>query len=393
MTKRSTVKARLRDGRDVRESVPRVATIALFSALSSACAGAIEHPPTDPRWLDPMSGRATAPLSASAVSSASIKLLAYGDTRGGREQHRAVIEAMRGEHADAVLFTGDALRCFPIGHMPDWRGWQYVVPFWPQYFRGYAWTLIGTVFPFPALVHQGLLAPFVMTRDPDGFNAFLQDTAPLRLTDRVPLLFVPGNHDDYHDLDRVEVARLFAIDEGGARNEHRLYFAADLGRFRVVVLDTGTDLLGDRNPVDPMQLAWLDATLADAENKGIRAIVAMHLPPFSSGAEDGPVPWVEARIVKDVLDKHDVAFVVTGHAHAYERLERPGRGGKPVPYFVTGGGGAPYHHESKSNVDPRSKRFIERTPHYVAFDLGPSGVHARFVPVGAGPAERDELTF
>lgn len=366
----------------------------LASMMLCGCgAGAIVHPETSPALLDPITGRAVVPLTASAAAASKLHVVVYGDTRGGREQHRAVVEAIRSEHPDLVLFTGDALRCLPVGHMPDWGGWQYLMPFWPQYFRGYAWTTLFSILPFPALLHQTIGAPFAMTRDPDGWNAFLEDTRGLRLIDRTPMLFVPGNHDTYHDHDREEVARLFAFDESGGRDATHLYGSVDAGAYRFVVLDTGDDLLGDRDPLDAAQLAWLEKTLADADHRSLKVVVSMHMPPFSSAAEDGPVPWVRERIVEGVLDKHKIALVITGHAHAYERIERKGFEGKPVEFVVTGGGGAPFHHENEKAIEPESRKFIDHAAHYVTFDMTPSEIRGRFVAVGPYTGPGDDFTW
>ncbi len=369
------------------------ALVLLCAVLAGCGAGSVAHPTTDASLLDPITGRATVPLTASAASASTLRVAFYGDTRGGREQHRAVVEAIRSEHPDLVLFTGDALRCLPTGHMPDWGGWEYLVPFWPQYFRGYAWTALFSVVPFPALLHQTIGAPFAMTRDPNGWNAFLEDTRGLRLIDRVPLLFVPGNHDTYHDQDRDELARLFAFDEVTTRDATHLYGAVDASGYRFVVLDTGDDLLGDRDPLDAEQLAWLDKTLTEADQKKLKVVVSMHMPPFSSAAEDGPVPWVKERIVEAVLDKHHIALVVTGHAHAYERVERKGFENKLVEFVVTGGGGAPFHHENDKAIEPNSKRFIDHAAHYVMMELGPTEIHGRFVPVGPYAGAGDDFTW
>ncbi len=364
------------------------------SVLLCGCgAGALAHPATNPDLLDPITFRATVPMTASAATASKLRVVVYGDTRGGREQHRAVIDAIRGEHPDLVVFTGDALRCLPIGHMPDLGGWDYLIPFWAQYFRGYGAVSLFSVLPFPALLHQTIGAPFAMTRDPDGWNAFLADTRGLRLVDRVPMLFVPGNHDTYHRHDREELARLFAIDETTPRDAKHLYMAVDAGVYRFIVLDTGDDLLGDSDPLSGEQLVWLEATLKEAENKGLHAIVSMHMPPFSSASEDGPVPWVKEELVEGVLDKHHVSLVVTGHAHAYERIERKGLAGKVVEFVVTGGGGAPFHHENNKAIDPGSRSFIDHTPHYVTLDLSPTEIHERFVPVGAYAGAGDEITW
>jgi Icc-related predicted phosphoesterase len=360
-------------------------THAVLLALLSAACGPLQHVPTEPRLLYGDTGRAGATLPPGAGPR--LRVVAYGDTRGNREIHRAVVAAIAEAKPDLVIFTGDALDCLPVGHMPDYGGWQYLVPLWPQVHRGYPVALIASVIPFPALIHQTLGAPFAPPRDARGLNAFLEDTAPLRDAG-VPLLFAPGNHDLYHRADREEVARHLGYGVQPERSPERLWYSTDAAGWRFVVLDTGTDLFGDGDPMPAggPQLAWLDAQLADAERGGLPVVVVLHMPPFSSGREEGSVPWVRERVVEGVLDRHRVALVLSGHAHAYERLEQPGQGGRLVTYVVTGGGGAFFFHEADEPA-PGSRIFLQATAHYVLLDLSPAGIAGRMVPVAIPAAE------
>ena len=318
-----------------------------------------------------------------------LRVACYGDVQGNRAAHRAIVAAIREERPDLVIFNGDALARLPLAHMPDLGPATWAVPFWPQYLRGYpAFSLLSLV-PFPALVHRGARR-FLPDRDPEGFAPFLDDTAPLRVADAIPYLFVPGNHDLYRRSDRADVARHFGAPAGALGREHpdALWFSTDVAGFRFVVLDTGSDIFLGRNrfPASGRQLRWLDATLADAGARGLPAIVALHLPPFSSAREDRPAPSIAHRIVRGVLDRHRVALVLSGHAHAYERIERPGPGGHPVTYVVSGGGGAPFHRLAPPRRrDPGSRVFVERTLHYVLLELDPHALRGRAIPVPRAP--------
>ena len=52
---------------------------------------------------------------------------------------------------DFVVFTGDAIDCYPAGNMPDLGPPGYLVPFWPQHLRGYPLFSLTTLLPFPQL--------------------------------------------------------------------------------------------------------------------------------------------------------------------------------------------------------------------------------------------------
>ncbi len=373
-----------------KNGLQRLAAAFGLAACLAGCGGPLTHVPTEPRWLDPFTGRASAPIAVRGGVEP-VRVAVYGDVRGEREKHRAVVAAIRAARPDLVVFTGDALRCYPIAHMPDFGLATYLLPFWPQIVRGYPLATLGSIVPFPAVVHETLGRPFAPPRDPDGFNGFLADTAPLRLEDRTPFVFVPGNHDEYHLADRRELARLFSPSESPDRDPDALYSAVEIGGYRIHVLDTGSDIFGDGDPLAAggRQLAWLDASLGDAEKKGLRSIVAMHLPPYSSAAEDAPSPEIRARVAEGILDKHEIALVVAGHSHAYERLEHPGARGRSVTHVVTGGGGAPFHHEAAASArDAGSKAFVEGTTHFVLLELAPGEVRGVMVPV-AGDGKPD----
>jgi len=141
-------------------------------------------------------------------------------------------------------------------------------------------------------------------------------------------------------------------------------------------------MFGDRDPmpVGGPQLTWLESRLSEADRLGLRSIVLLHLPPMSSGRQERGVPWVKRRVVEDILDRHPVALVLSGHIHAYERIVRPGFQGKPVNFVVSGGSGGPF-------FQPREKReegsviFVEGVRNFVLLELGPDGARGRAIPV------------
>ena len=342
------------------------------------------HVPTQSRWLEPAPALAPPPSGGHAGT---LRVAVYGDTRGNRPVHREVVAAISAQKPDLVIFTGDAVECLPVGHLPDYSGWQYAIPLWPQIDRNHPWALLASIVPFPALLHDTVGSPIARPRDPDGFNGFLEDTDLLRKAG-APLLFVPGNHDLYHRWDRQALARLQALPSD------RLWYAVDVGDYRFVVVDTGTDLFGDSDaiPAGGAQIRWLDEVLADAERRNLRSIVTFHLPPFSSAREDGSVPWLRERLVTGVLDHHPVSMVLNGHAHAYERVERSDPSGRPVIYVITGGGGAPLFHEASERV-AGSKIFIEGVRHFVLLELTRDEIIGRMIPVAGATAGEPQDSF
>jgi hypothetical protein len=264
--------------------------------------------------------------------------------------------------------------------MPDWGGWQYLVPIWPQYVRGYAWVSLLTIIPFPAAIHETLLGAVAPPRPLPDLNGWLEDTEPLRSAG-IPFLAARGNHDAYHVVDQAQFASLFSPPGAPELSPDGFWYSVDLGGWRVLVLDTGTDMFGDRNPMPEggAQLTWLEARLSEGDRLGLRSIVLLHIPPFSSGREERGAPWVKNLVVEQILDGHPVALVLSGHVHAYERIVRPGFEGRPVNYVVSGGAGGRFFRKG-AQVEG-SVLFVEEVRNFVMLDLGPGGISGRVIPV------------
>lgn len=356
----------------------------LLAAVAASGCGPFSHDETDARWLVEDTGRAVRALPA-ASAPRPFRVAVYGDVHRGREGHRAVVSAIRDERPDLVVFTGDALDCRPAGHMPEFGPGGLLIPFWPQYYRGRPLFTLLSLVPFPAAVHELLLSGPYPVRHADGLNSFLEDTAPLRLDDAVPFLFVPGNHDVFHEFDRREIARLFGEPGGeGGRDPEALWFSLDAGGVRFVVLDTGSDTPGDRDPLREggPQWAFLEERVAGARREGLGVVVCAHLPPFATGRDDPPRDEVTVRLGEVLRDTGGIALVLSGHTHQYERLGLPRRDGTTACFVVTSGGGA---EEKAAAADPvpESVRRIDGRLHFVLLEIDAEEIRGRFVAVRA----------
>lgn len=356
----------------------RALLVASILAASAAC-GPMSHAPIRPDLLDKTTGRASPPLPQAPPEK--MRVAVYGDSQGNSAAHRAVVAAILKEKPDLVLFAGDAIDHLPAGHMPDWGGWQYAVPIWPQYVRGYAWVSLLTVIPFPAAIHETLLGAVAPPRPLPDLNGWLEDTAPLRKAG-IPILAARGNHDAYHVVDEVQFASLFSPPGAPELPPTGFWYSVDQGGWRFLVLDTGTDMFGDRDPmpVGGPQLTWLESRLSEADRLGLRSIVLLHLPPMSSGRQERGVPWVKRRVVEDILDRHPVAIVLSGHIHAYERIVRPGFEGRPVNFVVSGGAGGRFF-QPRDQREEGSAIFVEGVRNFLLLELGPDGLSGRVLPV------------
>jgi Icc-related predicted phosphoesterase len=357
----------------------RSACIAIAGLLATSACGPLSHAAVRPDLLDPTTGRASPPLPVAPRER--MRVAVYGDSQGNTAAHQAIVAAILAEKPDLVLFAGDAIDHLPAGHMPDWGGWQYLVPIWPQYVRGYAWVSLLTLIPFPAAIHETLLGAVAPPRPLPDLNGWLEDTAPLRKSG-IPILAARGNHDAYHVVDEAQFASLFSPPGAPELAPDGFWYSVDQGGWRFLVLDTGTDMFGDRDPMPEagVQLGWLESRLSEADRLGLGCIVLLHLPPFSSGKEERGVPWVKKRVVEDILDRHPVALVLSGHIHAYERIVRPGFEGRPVNYVVSGGAGGRFF-RPRDRREEGSAIFVEGVRNFVLLELGPDGLSGRALPV------------
>ena len=139
-----------------------------------------------------------------------------------------------------------------------------------------------------------------------------------------PLYVLPGNHDD-----RDALHRHFGVPGAGGAP---VRYAADLGPLRLVALDT-TIPGEDGGRLDAEQLAWLEATLAEAPDAP--AVVAMHHPPFAIGipAWDAiGLPPADRERLGELLGRHpQVLRVLAGHVHRAITTELGGRPAMSVP--------------------------------------------------------------
>lgn len=104
--------------------------------------------------------------------------------------------------------------------------------------------------------------------------------------------------------------------------EPERYYSFDWGAVHFVAIDTTRR--------DAQQLAWLDRDLA--QNRLPWTIVFGHHPMYTNSLR-GAQEWIREAF-GEILTRHGVDLVITGHEHQYERF-RVG----DVNYVVSGGGG------------------------------------------------------
>jgi acid phosphatase type 7 len=240
---------------------------------------------------------------------ATIRVGIYGDVRGGHAIHRGLVERMLAEGLDAIVVTGDL-----VARGSDPADWQR----------------------FFALTHE-LLA-------------------------QVPFYPAIGNHDLGWD-GPGGVDHLFAIPSVPDRPPGTYWYSREVADVHLVFLDS--------NAYDQReQEVWLEADLAAARRRGVRAIVAItHDGPYARGYHGGNAIARDRYV--PILTRHRVDFVFAGHDHIYQRGQVGG-----LRYVVTGGGGAPLY-GIRCGVPGRPRcrtddgmQVIAREHHYAVLTIG-----------------------
>lgn len=117
---------------------------------------------------------------------------------------------------------------------------------------------------------------------------------------------------------------------------NKLYYSFEKANVHFISIDTEQDLGPNSD-----QHKWLVSDLEKARAKGMFIIPFFHKAIFSAGhhAYDKDVLDLKPNLLP-LLQQYGVVLVFQGHDHVYYRTIRDG-----ITYVVTGGGGAPFHHD------------------------------------------------
>ena len=190
------------------------------------------------------------------------------------------------------------------------------------------------------------------------------------------------------------------------------YYAFSRHGSRFIILDS---MDPEEFAVGSAQQKWLIGELQKAQKTALNTFVMLHESAYSVGPH-GPTPDAQ-RYLQPLFVKYHPRAVFCGHDHLYYRTNRDG-----VPYFVTGGGGAPLytpdnkqlaipgdvyasvHHVIRCDVDGARVTFTtlcldgSAIPVHGAAPtvtvVGPGGTgHARAIPATPGGAVIDKITL
>ena len=194
---------------------------------------------------------APTPLETAPVPEAArpFQFVAFGDSGGGGNDQRALLQQLETVPFDLMIHTGDI--AYDHGTLADFEA---------KFF--------------------GMYAPLLAAR---------------------PMFPASGNH-DYETSDAAPFRQVYVLPENGGPDGIERWYSYDWGDVHLVALDT--------EKVGPAQAAWLEADLT--ANKLPWTVVYGHRPPHSSGEHgDDPgfnqylVPILKAHHVPLVLAGHD----------------------------------------------------------------------------------------
>lgn len=210
-----------------------------------------------------------------------------------------------------------------------------------------------------------LTGDLVDTGDPAEYDMLRELLAPLH----VPMLAIPGNHDE-----REAFRRAFAAD-GYLPAAGPMHYAVEQGALRVVAVDVTLPGL-HHGLFDDACARWLAATLDGAPDRP--TLIMLHQPPFASA-----VPYLDAYLCRnggklaEVIARHpSVERILCGHVHRHMQLRFAGTLLCTAPSTTTS-----IDLQLRPDAKPRSH--VE-PPAMLLHHWRPEiGVVTHFVPIGA----------
>jgi hypothetical protein len=242
-------------------------------------------------------------------------------------------------------------RTLPVGDVPfTFTTWADVQNAWPVFRQNVA--AMRSVVPDAAFtVGVGDLVEDAYRVGP--WRDLLKTLTPLAA--ETPAMLVPGNHDYdgcFEDLQPKHLTRYLRATPNPS------YFAWTAGNARFVGLDPNS-VFPTGIPKESAVYRWLIDEMNGAEWKRAKwRFIFIHQPPFAQGWEGyhGDLPIRE--MLEPLYEKHGIDFVVSGHAHDYERLTRQ-YGKQTVHFVIVGGAGGGLEDEPMSD-EPKMDRVIRR---------------------------------
>ena len=160
----------------------------------------------------------------------------------------------------------------------------------------------------------------------------------------------------------------------------RGYYSYDIGEWHLIALNSECRDVGGCDPDSP-QGTWLAADLA--AHPSLCTLVYWHIPLFSSGGRAN----ANMKPIWQILYRHDVDIILTGHDHIYERFAPQTAEGmldtaRGIRQFVVGTGGS--NHTPIAEIVANSEVSDATTYGVLMLTLQPASYDWEFVPEAGG---------
>jgi hypothetical protein len=190
--------------------------------------------------------------------------------------------------------------------------------------------------------------------------SFLTCLAPL-IEKRVNIFPIVGNHDYdgyYDELIPHNYLRHIANRFGST------YTSWSAGPVFFLVLDANSSFpLG----LDSLQYQWATQKMLSHEwQKATWRFVLIHQPPYAQGWPGYQGDFFIRSFVDFHAERYRIDFVLSGHCHDFEYLQKQ-YGNQKTHFVITGGGGAAL--EPKENDEVIRMDTVIKVHHYLLFDL------------------------
>ena len=170
------------------------------------------------------------------------------------------------------------------------KGWGVFKPIMKEIARG----------EYSFAVHGG---DFVAQGKEDRYRFFFRELAEVK--GKIPLFFVPGNHDVYNKRDKYSLENFHKY----CGPDHYWFVRGDVA---FVVLNDS------RSKIPDDQFNWLESTLRRLRGIVTHIFVFMHVPPFDPReGRSYALPKNDNEKFMALMEKYRVAYVFSGHIHCY----------------------------------------------------------------------------
>lgn len=214
------------------------------------------------------------------------------------------------------------------------------------------------------------------------WHGLLQTLTPL--ASEMPAYLVPGNH-DYDGL--FEDLRSPHLERYLRASPRPQYAAWTCGNARFVALDPN-DHFPTAIPADSPAHRWLLSEVKSPEWKAAKwHFIFIHQPPYAQGWADYHGDPAIRDLLEPLIEPHGIDFIVSGHAHDYERWQKV-YGKQTCHFLIVGGAGGGLEDEPMSD-SPKMDRVIRRH-HFGVFHVDADTVN--FEAVATDTRILDRLT-